>query len=151
MISNTAPSCPTLQQSELIQILHTPSFLLSGVERELGHTPLYWSFDSAAEGLQVREIGSSDLPLGFRTAPLVGRFDLSPSLSMPLQWQGWSIRPELTLRNTFYTQRFDPTLAASTGKAQDDVVKPAGFIRRFQGDDNAAIGHNTRFKPIFVA
>jgi LPS-assembly protein len=108
---NTEPACPTLQQTELIQILHTPSFLLSSVERQLGETPLYWSFDSRTEGLQVRE-------LGFRTAPLVGRFDLSPSLSMPLQWQGWSIRPELTLRDTFYTQRFDP----STGKAQDEAV-----------------------------
>jgi len=129
---NTAPSCPTLQQSELIQILHTPSFLLSSVERQLGETPLYWFFDSAAEGLQVREVGSSDLPLGFRTAPLVGRFDLSPSLSMPLQWQGWSIRPELTLRNTFYTQRFDPTLAASTGKAQDDVVNRKALEAAFE-------------------
>ena len=32
------PTCKTLQQAELIQILHTPSFLLSGVERQLGHT-----------------------------------------------------------------------------------------------------------------
>jgi LPS-assembly protein len=108
-------ACTKLQQTELIQILHTPSFLLSGVERQLGHTPLYWSFDSAAEGLQVRE-------LGFRTAPLVGRFDLFPSLSMPLQWRGWSFRPELTLRDTFYTQRFDSTLAATTGKSQDDAI-----------------------------
>jgi LPS-assembly protein len=118
-------TCNTLQQTELIQILHTPSFLVSGVERQLGHTPLYWSFDSAAEGLQVRE-------LGFRTAPLVGRFDLSPSLSMPLQWRGWSIRPELTLRDTFYTQRFDPTLATTTGKAQDDIVNRKALEAAFE-------------------
>src|SRR5208282_1409738 len=76
-------SCSTITQTELVRILHTPSFFLSGEERQLGNTPLYWSFESAAEGLQRREIG-------FRTGPMVGRFDLAPSLTMPVQWQGWS-------------------------------------------------------------
>jgi LPS-assembly protein len=89
--------CATLTQTELIRILHTPSFFISSEERQLGHTPLYWSFQSAVEGLQRRE-------LDFRTAPLVGRFDLSPSLALPLQWKGWSLRPELTLRDTLYSQ-----------------------------------------------
>lgn len=111
--------CPTLQQTELIRILHTPSFYFSGVERRLGGTPLFWSFDSAIEGLQRRDERGE---LGFRTAPLVGRFDFAPSLSLPLQWRGWSIRPELTVRDTFYTQRFDAQLAADTGKAEDDAI-----------------------------
>ncbi len=98
----TGPNtCPTLTQTELVRILHTPSFFLSGEERRLGNTPLYWSFESAAEGLQLRQIG-------FRTADLVGRFDLAPSLTMPLQWQGWSFRPALTLRDTFYTEQGNP-------------------------------------------
>jgi len=109
----TETSCPTLTQTELVRILHSPSLFLSGEERQLGNTPLYWSFESAAEGLQRRQ-------LGFRTAPMVGRFDLAPSLTMPVQWGGWSFRPELTLRDTFYTQQFDPVLAAATGRAADD-------------------------------
>jgi|HubBroStandDraft_1064217.scaffolds.fasta_scaffold00280_4 LPS-assembly protein len=117
--------CPTvITQTELIRILHTPSFFISGEERQLGNTPLYWSFESAAEGLQRRE-SPEDLPpnpLGLRTAPLVGRFDLAPSLAMPVQWQGWSFRPELTLRDTLYTQQYDPGLAAATGRAADDVL-----------------------------
>jgi LPS-assembly protein len=104
--------CTTITQNELVRILHTPSLFLSGEERQLGNTPLYWSFDSAAEGLQRREIG-------FRTAVLVGRFDLAPSLVMPVQWRGWSFRPELTLRDTFYTEEGNP--AAST-TAIDDVL-----------------------------
>ena len=48
-------SCTTLTQTELVRILHTPSFFLSGEERQLGNTPLYWSFESAAEGLQRRQ------------------------------------------------------------------------------------------------
>jgi LPS-assembly protein len=100
-------TCTTITQAELVRILHTPSFFISGEEQQLGNTPLYWSFESAAEGLQRREAAAGSQP-GFRTAALVGRFDLSPSLSMPLNWQGWSFRPEITLRDTIYTEQGNP-------------------------------------------
>jgi LPS-assembly protein len=102
--------CTVLTQTELVRILHTPSVFISGEERQLGNTPLYWSFQSAAEGLQRREVG-------FRTAALVGRFDFAPSLSMPLQWHGWSFRPELTLRDTLYTEQGNPAISST---AYDD-------------------------------
>jgi LPS-assembly protein len=105
-------SCSTITQSELVRILHTPSFFVSGEERQLGNTPLYWSFESAAEGLQRREIG-------FRTGPMVGRFDLAPSLTLPVQWLGWSFRPELTLRDTFYTEQGNATTSTT---AADEVL-----------------------------
>jgi LPS-assembly protein len=116
--------CNTLTQTELIRVLHTPSFFLSGEERQLGNTPLYWSFQSAAEGVQRRQIG-------FRTAPLVGRFDLAPSLTMPMLWRGWSLRPELTLRDTFYTQRTDPTSPKAT-RAADDVLNRKSLEASFE-------------------
>jgi LPS-assembly protein len=119
----TSP-CNTITQTELIRTLHTPSLFLSGEERQLGNTPLYWSFESAAEGLQRREV-PEDLPqrmLGLRTAPLVGRMDLSPTLTLPLQWRGWSFRPALTLRDTLYTQQYDAALVTSTGRAADDLL-----------------------------
>ena len=115
---STETTCATLTQTELVRILHTPSLFISGEERQLGHTPLYWSFQSAAEGLQLRE-AAEGTQQGFRTAALVGRFDLSPSISMPLQWQGWSFRPELTLRDTIYTQQGNP-LTSTT--ATDNVL-----------------------------
>jgi LPS-assembly protein len=96
-------TCSTITQTQLIRILHTPSFFISGEERQLGNTPLYWSFESAAEGLQRREAPQGSQP-GFQSASLVGRFDFAPSLVMPVQWRGWSFRPALTLRDTFYTQ-----------------------------------------------
>ncbi len=105
-------ACSTLTQRELVRILHTPSLFLSGEERQLGNTPLYWSFESAAEGLQRRQIG-------FRTAPLMGRFDLAPSLAMPVQWRGWSFRPALTLRDTFYTEQGNP---ANSTTATEDIL-----------------------------
>ena len=48
-------SCSTITQTELVRILHTPSVFISGEERQLGNSPLYWSFESAAEGLQRRQ------------------------------------------------------------------------------------------------
>ncbi len=130
--------CSTLTQTELIRILHTPSFFLSGAERKLGNTPLFWSFQSAAEGLQRRDLRVESLvpPIqGFRTGPLVGRFDLAPSLAMPFQWKGWSARPELTLRDTLYTQtqlinvQPDGTIASS---AEDNVLNRKALEMAFE-------------------
>jgi LPS-assembly protein len=115
-------TCTTLTQTELIRVLHTPSFFLSGEERQLGNTPLYWSFDSGAEGLQRRQ-------LGFRTAALVGRFNLAPSLAMPVQWRGWSLRPALTLRETFYTEQGNPN---NSTKATDDVLNQRSLEASFE-------------------
>jgi LPS-assembly protein len=125
--------CTTITQTELVRILHTPSFFISGEERQLGNTPLYWSFESAAEGLQLREAPAGlPLPFGLRTAALVGRFDLAPSLAMPVQWRGWSLRPELTLRDTFYTQEFDQALAKATGRAADDILNRKSLEASFE-------------------
>jgi LPS-assembly protein len=118
----TNTGCSTITQTELVRTLHTPSFFISGEERQLGNTPLFWSFESAAEGLQLREPPQGSPSVGFRTAPLVGRFDLSPSLAMPLHWHGWSFRPELKLQDTLYTQQFDAALAAAAGTAADDIL-----------------------------
>ena len=57
---------------DVITILHAPSLESSSVDHAIGHSPFYWSYDAAAEGLSRSEPG-------FRTAPLVGRFDLSPN------------------------------------------------------------------------
>jgi LPS-assembly protein len=118
-------TCPTLTQTELIRILHTPSFFISGEERQLGNSPLYWSFESAAEGLQLRR------ETGFRTGPLVGRFDLAPSLAMPIQWRGWSFRPELALRDTLYTEHTDQTLPNAT-RAADDILNRKSLEASFE-------------------
>jgi LPS-assembly protein len=82
-----------------IQILHTPSFDASTVDREFGHLPLYWSFNASATGLSRSEPG-------FHTGDLLARFDFNPEISMPLLFRGWSVRPGLTLHETFYSDRF---------------------------------------------
>ncbi len=109
--TGTNTGCSNITSTELVRMLHTPSFLVSSEERQLADTPLYWSFESAAEGLQRRQPG-------FRTAPLVGRLDLAPTMTMPLQWQGWSLQPAVTLRDTFYTQRLYPSVEV----AEDEIL-----------------------------
>jgi len=87
-----------------IRILHTPSVDASSVDRPLGHSPFFWSFDVSLTGLSRSEPG-------FHTADLLGRFDFSPEISMPLQFLGWSVRPALRLHETYYTERFVGGLA----------------------------------------
>lgn len=89
-------------QGHVITILHAPGVEVGSVEQQLGRTPFHGSFDADAEGLSRSEPG-------FSTAPLLGRFDLNPVLSMPVFFHGWSFRPELSLRDTIYTQQLIPT------------------------------------------
>lgn len=98
---------------DLVTIFHAPGIELSSVDQQLGRLPLYWNFDAATEGLRRTEPG-------FDTPNLVGRFDIHPSISLPLFYQGWTIRPEVALRNTFYTEQRIPT--SSVGVAIQDAV-----------------------------
>lgn len=95
---------------DVITILHAPGFDFSTVDRQLWTSPFHDSLDASAEGLSRSEPG-------FSTAPLVGRFDLNPVISLPLWFKGWSFRPDLSLRDTIYTQQLVP----STGIALTDV------------------------------
>jgi LPS-assembly protein len=123
--------------SDVITILHAPSFESSSVDHQLGNSPFYWSYEAAIEGLSRSEPG-------FSTAPLLGRFDLSPELSLPFKLGGWSFRPEFTLRNTVYSQELVPS-ATGVGAAVSDTidrravegsveVRPPALDRVFDGE-----------------
>ncbi|HEY1272850.1 MAG TPA: LPS assembly protein LptD, partial [Terriglobales bacterium] len=101
---------------DVVTIVHLPSFEGSSVERRIGRSPFYWSYDAAAEGMFRSEPG-------FRTAPLVGRFDVYPRLTMPLQLRGWSVEPEIRVRDTFYTQQLQPSSSpGGVGVADSDLI-----------------------------
>lgn len=106
------------ENGDVITILHAPSIGLASVDRQIGKSPFYWSYDAAADGLSRSEPS-------FRTAPLVGRFDFAPRLALPLQLRGWSVRPEIALRDTFYTQQLIPTNGAGT--AVYDAINRRAF------------------------
>lgn len=82
-----------------IRILHTPNVEASSVDRQIGRTPFFWSFDSSMAGLSRSEPG-------FHTSSVLGRFDLSPEISLPVQFHGWSLRSALDLHETYYSERF---------------------------------------------
>ena len=102
----TASSTGVLPTFNSIRILHTPTVDVSSVDRPLFGSRFQWSVDSSLAGLSRSEPG-------FVTSTLLGRFDLSPEISLPLQWKGWALRPALTLHDTFYTQRFVNGVALS--------------------------------------
>jgi len=115
---------------QVVTILHAPSFDFSGIDRQLWRSPFHWSFDASTAGLsrsepeQCSTVGlfQSCIP-PFRTANLVGRFDLDPQISLPLLFRGWSLRPALTLHDTYYTQRLVGENGASPGQAVGNPIE----------------------------
>ncbi len=85
-------------RGDVITIVHAPSVEAFAADHRFLKTPFYYGFDGAVEGLSRRE------PL-FKTDNVVGRFDVHPRASLPLFFHGWTLRSELGLRNTYYTQR----------------------------------------------
>jgi LPS-assembly protein len=109
---------------DVITILHAPGVELSSVDQPLGRSLFYWSYDAALEGLSRSE------PT-FSTAPLIGRFDLSPTLSLPLHLGGWSLRPELSVRDTAYTQHLE-VLPSGDRLAVSDTVNRKSLDASFE-------------------
>ena len=91
----------------VITILHAPGVEASSVDRRLGGTPFLGNFDLSIEGLSRSEPG-------FSTAPLLSRLDVSPAVSLPILFQGWSFRPGLSFRETFYSQQLGPASASTS-------------------------------------
>lgn len=121
---------------DVITIVHAPSLDASSVDRRLGPTPFYWAFDAAVGGLSRTEPAPSPA-----TGKIVTRGDLAPSVSLPLFWRGWSLRPEVTARETYYTER--RLAAAGSGvpfgddvnrRALDSAVelRPPALARLFE-------------------
>jgi len=117
---------------DVITILHTPSLEFNSVERSLAG-PLDLSFDAAAESLSRREPG-------LRTASSVGRVDVYPELSLPAFLNGWSFRPSLAARETYYTQELLPNgnigVAGTDDVNRNDVeaefeMRPPTLVRVF--------------------
>jgi LPS-assembly protein len=84
-----------------IRIMHMPSLDFDTLDQSLAGTAARWGVDGSATGLSRSEPG-------FATGG-VGRFDLYPHLALPLHLDGWTFRPEVGARETFYTQSQIPT------------------------------------------
>ncbi len=92
-------------KGDAITILHTPAVELDSVEQPIFGSPLYWAYDVDAEGLRRSDPTVPGNGPAFVTPGIVGRFDIAPVVSMPVVYDGWTLRPQVELRNTTYTQR----------------------------------------------
>jgi LPS-assembly protein len=94
-------------QGDEVRILHLPSLRFDVLDEPLHTSPLYWRMGSS-----VSYLGRSEFGFHVRN---MGRFDLYPHLSLPLVGGGWSVIPEVALRETFYTGSQDPDLTGVNG------------------------------------
>jgi LPS-assembly protein len=85
-----------------VRILHLPSLRFDVVDRPLGPGPLYWGLGSS-----LAYLSRSEYTFHPRN---VGRFDFYPHLSLLFAKDGWSLAPQVALRDTFYTSREMPDL-----------------------------------------
>ena len=94
-------------QGDEVRILHLPSLRFDVLSEPLHTSPFDWRMASS-----LSYLGRSEY--GFHVRNL-GRFDFYPHLSLPLAGGGWSITPEVALRETFYTGSQDPDLTGANG------------------------------------
>jgi LPS-assembly protein len=87
---------------DVIDIAHIPSFQMAGVENPILNSKFMYTYNLAGEGVSRHEPG-------FQTQNVVGRLDAYPTLSLPTFLRGWTFRPEVGARETFYTERLIPT------------------------------------------
>jgi len=99
-----------------ISIVHAPSLEFSTVERPFSRSDFVYSYDAAIEGLNRSEPG-------FETAPIVGRVDAAPYIAWPKLFRGWTFRPEVGARETYYTERLEPSTSSTViGTALHDPI-----------------------------
>src|SRR6266852_3118703 len=78
--------------------------------------PLYYSFESSAEGVSRKETTSDHATFlaeagrePIITPSIVQRFDLHPNVELPLSFAGWSLTATGGVRATYYSNSIDPT------------------------------------------
>jgi len=86
---------------DYIQIVHSPTVEFSTAERRFTRSNFVYAYDIAGDGVSRNEIG-------FETSPIVGRIDVAPYLAWPKLFDGWTFRPQIGARETYYSERLEP-------------------------------------------
>ncbi|HSZ15589.1 MAG TPA: LPS assembly protein LptD [Terracidiphilus sp.] len=89
------------------RILHLPTLRFDTLDRPLFDSPLTWGMTSSLSHLSRSEPNFHAYNLG--------RLDVYPHLSLPLVAAGWSVVPEVALRETFYSGSENPDLTGVNG------------------------------------
>lgn len=124
LIAQRYQNFESAQRGDSIIIQRVPSFDASSVEQSLGDSRFFWSYNTSLGGLSRSEPG-------FRTAGVTGRFDLQPRLSYSFESHGWTFRPELAPRETYYSKQQLPSeLPLTTGVSPSAIVASRDINRR---------------------
>ena len=94
-------------EGDEVRILHLPSLRFDVLDEPLHTSPFYWRMGSS-----LSYLGRSEYGFHVRN---MGRFDLYPHLSLPIVGGGWSLIPEIALRETVYTTSQTPDLTGANG------------------------------------
>ena len=88
------------QTEQQVRIFHVPSLDLNLMERRIGDSKLLFSAENSLATLKrVQSNFTSDIS---------ERIDIHPKLSLPLSAYGWSFRPSIGVRDTFYSHSRTP-------------------------------------------
>ncbi len=103
-----------------IRILHIPTVQFDGVDQYLEGTPLMWGFNATGTGLSRTEPG-------FQTSRLVPRLDFHPHLALPIHVDGWTFRPVVGVRDTFYAKSQNPGALGVVPSERDATLNRKDF------------------------
>jgi LPS-assembly protein len=103
-----------------IRILHLPTLQFEGVDRYLPDTPLMWGINATGTSLSRSEPG-------FETSKVVPRFDFYPHLALPFHFDGWTVRPLIAVRDTFYSKSQNPAPLGMLPTERDATVNRKDF------------------------
>lgn len=96
-VQSTNPVTGVVTPEAQVHIFHAPALEFTTTDHSLGSSGLEWSFDSSAAALKRSQPE-------FTTSGMVERLDLHPELTYPLHFGGWSVRPSVGGRETFYSR-----------------------------------------------
>jgi LPS-assembly protein len=105
-----------------VRILHLPVIDFDAADRRLGgaesRSPVFWGLRGSAGALSRFEYPN------FRTSAEIPRLDFYPRASMPLHFAGWTFRPDVAFRETWYGKSQFPA-----NLEQIPVVRKEGIAR----------------------
>jgi LPS-assembly protein len=109
-----------------IRILRFPALQLEGEDRYFGVTPLMWG-GMASVSVLARSEPANKLNTSTFKARGVPRVDLYPHLSLPFSLAGWTFRPEVAVRDTFYGRSQNPAPLGVVPSVRDASVNRKDF------------------------
>ncbi len=105
---------------EEIRIVHLPTLQFDTVDKNLDGTPLTWGLDASASGLSRSEPG-------FETSRIVPRLDIAPHVALPIHFNGWTLRPVVGIRDTFYAKSQNPGAPGTVPSERDATLNRKDF------------------------